>query len=73
VTFQNTGNMHIQISKLELFDGQNKLLGVYNTPYYVLARQSREVLVPTSSAGGSVIKITASTDYQPLTSEVKVS
>ena len=72
VTFQNTGNVHIQISRLELFDAQNKSLGVYTTPYYVLAKQSREVLVP-GTGGGNSVKIMASTDYQPLVSEVNVT
>lgn len=73
VTFQNAGNVHIQITRLDLLDGQNKSLGVYNTPYYVLAKQSREVLVPVSGAGGGAVRISASTDYQPLVSDINVS
>lgn len=73
VTLQNSSNVHIQITQLELFDPQNnKSLGTYRKPYYVLAKQSAAVQVPASGGGGNV-KIMASTDYQPLVSEVKVS
>lgn len=73
VTLQNSGNVHLQITKFDLLDGQNRSVATYNTPYYVLAKQAVTVQVPSSGAGGGVARISASTDYQPLVSEVNVS
>lgn len=73
VTLRNNGNVHIQITKLDLLDGQNKVVGSYGTPYYVLAKESREVQVPATGAGGSAVRISASTDYQPIVSDVSAS
>ncbi len=73
VTFQNTGNVHIQITTIDLYDSANKLLGSYKLPYYVLAKQSAEVQVPTTSSAGGSVNIMASTDYKPIVSQVNVS
>jgi fimbrial chaperone protein len=73
VTFQNSGNVHVQINKLDIFDTQNKQLGTYGNPFYVLAQQSSQVTVPVSGYAGGDVKVMAATDYQPLVSNVKVS
>lgn len=71
VSLQNNGNVHIQITKLDLLDGQNRIVGTYNTPFYVLAKESHQVQVPAT--GGGVVRISASTDYQPIVSDVNAS
>lgn len=73
IVLQNKGNVHIQVSKIDLLNEQNQLIAHFEKPFYVLAQQEKEVLIPLSGHAGNSVTISATTDHQPLLTTTKIS
>lgn len=70
---RNTGNVHIQLLRLDLLDSQEKVVGSYTKPFYILPQQAKNFQVSLSGYAGGPLKAVAATDSQTLTSVINVS
>jgi fimbrial chaperone protein len=73
VTNTNTGNVHIQVSKLVLTNANEEVVATLQEGYYLLPQQTKVSNLTITKSPGATVTINAGTDNGKLTSNVPVS